>query len=127
MGALMGEILDRKARVSAAVAAAVIAASAVAAALSEEIGIIVWAGSGVLGLAYGLAMVWSIRKPAPARPAAVQADAATLAASAIAAAERVLAEAAPSAPSRQEPAAPALRSGGFAPVVGSAGVGAHPA
>ena len=110
MGALMGEILDRKARVSAAVAAAVIAASAVAAALSEEIGIIVWAGSGVLGLAYGLATVWSIRKRAVGHQAAPQPDPAALAASAIAAAERVLAEAAPSAqsaPSRQESAAPA--------------------
>lgn len=144
MGALMGEFFDRKARVSAGVAGAVIAASAVAAALSEQIGMIVWAGSGVLGLAYGLAVVWSIRKPTPVRGAAPLAEsvpsiaagqpvaaqavaaqavaAAGAAAQALAAAEKVVAEAAPAAgASLPSP----TRSTAFS--AGLPGVVAHPA
>lgn len=134
MGALMGEFFDRKARVSAGVAGAVIAASAVAAALSEQLGMIVWAGSGVLGLAYGLAVVWSIRKPSPARcaaplaesvpsSAAAQAVAAVdAAAQALAAAEQVVAEAAPAAGASLP--SPARSATHFA---GLPGVAAHPA
>ncbi|MDP9884858.1 glucose dehydrogenase [Sinomonas atrocyanea] len=133
----MGDFLDRRARISAIVAAAVILASAVAAALSEEIGLIVWAGSGVLGLVYGFAVVWSVRRPSRAHAAspAVSSNAAVAvdaSAQAVAAAEQVLAgavsdAAAPSAPARPAPTSSGRLAGGFPTSAGHSGVVAQPA
>ena len=134
MGALMGEFFDRRARFSAGVAAAVILASAVAAALSEEIGVIVWAASGLLGLVYGLAVVWSVRRPSAARAAAGAPAAVEASAQAVAAAEQVLADAASDAVGAAIPARPASTSsssgrlaGGFPTSAGHSGVVAQPA
>lgn len=138
MGALMGEFFDRRARFSAGVAAAVILASAVAAALSEEIGVIVWAASGLLGLVYGLAVVWSVRRPSPARAAAGAPAAVGASAQAVAAAEQVLADAASDAASAAIPVRPAPApsstssssgrlAGGFPTSAGHSGVVAQPA
>jgi hypothetical protein len=134
MGALMGEFFDRRAQVSAGVAAAVILASAVAAALSEEIGVIVWAASGLLGLVYGLAVVWSVRRPSTARAAAGAPAAVSASAQAVAAAEQVLAAAVSDAadtPAAVRPAPAPLPSGrlagGFPTSAGHSGVVAQPA
>ncbi|AMM33601.1 hypothetical protein SA2016_2936 [Sinomonas atrocyanea] len=121
-----------------------ILASAVAAALSEEIGIIVWAASGLLGLVYGLAVVWSVRRQSPARAAARAASSAPAASSvpaaarasaqAVAAAEQLLAAAASDAAGTPAPARPAPApsssgrlAGGFPTSAGHSGVVAQPA